>query len=415
MNNDNELESIGRYQIKERLGKGAMGEVYLAWDPYIKRNVAIKTSMLSSSEDREKFFIEAQSVGRLNHPNIIAIYDIGEQNNLSYITMEHVEGGTLEKYCTPKNLLSIDKAIQIILKLCDGLYYAQLQNVIHRDIKPSNILLTKLGMPKISDFGTAVIAQEFEKSKIKGTPSYMSPEQVKGKDITSETDIFSLGCVIYELLSGKVAFRGRNRSEILNNILNKQPAPIKKYRPELPDSIEQIIEKAISKDTITRYHSFLELSDDLSVVLRHLKGGSKTSSESQHIRFVRQMDFFKDFDRGQIQKLLSSSKIITVSTGNVIISDGDIDDSIYLVISGSAAVVDRHDNIIKSLNQGDFFGEMSFLFGTPLTGSLIAEVDSILVKISSVEVSKLLDSIQLIFYKNLSYAMGKRFNPGGFK
>lgn len=220
------LKTIGRYKIIRELGQGASGIVYLGRDPYIKRYVAIKISQATSERALERFFVEAQFAGQLNHPNMVMIYDVGTQQKLSYITMEYVEGTTLEEYCQKDNLLPVTKVIEIIFGICNAIDYAHRKNIIHRDIKPSNIMLDKNGIPKITDFGIAQMTTGTSEMGVWGTPGYMSPEQVREELIESNSDIFSLGCVLYELLTGEMAFQGKNNFSVMYKITNEEPISV---------------------------------------------------------------------------------------------------------------------------------------------------------------------------------------------
>ncbi|MBW2623188.1 MAG: serine/threonine protein kinase, partial [Deltaproteobacteria bacterium] len=274
-----DVQTIGRYEIMGKLGQGGTGIVYLGKDPYIKRYVAVKISQPTSDRARERFFIEAQSAGRLNHPNIVAIHDAGIYRDFCYITMEYIEGPTLEKYCRKKNLLPLDRVIEIIFSVCHALDFAHQQGVIHRDIKPSNIMLDKQGNVKITDFGIAQLTEQTAKMGIFGTPSYMSPEQLTDTIAKTESDVFSLGCVLYELLTGRQAFSGDNFFSIMYKIVNEEPEPLLKVRPELPAILEEITHKAIAKDVKERYQSCSDLAYYLRVAMHGLSGADKEISE----------------------------------------------------------------------------------------------------------------------------------------
>ncbi|MBW1702088.1 MAG: serine/threonine protein kinase, partial [Deltaproteobacteria bacterium] len=218
-----DIKTVGRYEIIAKLGQGSMGMVYLGRDPYIKRNVGIKvsrhaTDVVGQDIDRyrEKFFVEAQSAGRLVHPNIVAIYDAGMYKDFCYVTMEYINGYTLKKFCRKDYFLPVSKVVEIMFAACNALDYAHKKGVVHRDIKPSNIMLDKTGHLKITDFGIAQIKSEQTASKgIIGSLNYMSPEHVREKRIEDRSDIFSLGSVLYELLTGEKAFFGENDFSIM--------------------------------------------------------------------------------------------------------------------------------------------------------------------------------------------------------
>ncbi len=403
------ISKISRYEIIDELGRGSMGVVYLAWDPYIKRKVAIKTSILNSLKDREKFFVEAQSAGGLIHPNIISIFDVGETSDFCYIAMEYIEGSTLKPYIEKKNLLKPEKTVSIVLKLCDALYYAQRQNVIHRDIKPANIMLKNNGVPKITDFGLAVSARKSKKRQVAGTPAYMSPEQISGKTVSFSSDIFSLGVMFYELLTGQRVFAGMNIEEIFYNVLHNEPEPIHKHAPQLPKMTQNIIQRALSKTQLGRYGSILEFANELEVMQRSLSGHMKQTDMSNTFNLLLHMDFFKEFNSEQLKKLISVTQIYKAQTGKVIVSEGDIDDTIFIILSGSVSIINKDDDIIASIGVGNLFGELSFLGQHIRKASVMADVNCVLLKVSANILNKLPIDIQLLFYKNFAKTLVKRF------
>jgi len=256
--------TLGRYEIIEELGKGAMGMVYKGKDPKINRVVAIKTIRFSDNFDpeqieemRERFYREAETAGRLSHPNIVTIYDVGEDYDLAYISMEFLEGEDLEKYCKKGNLLPIRKVIHYMEKICDALDYAHKNNIVHRDIKPANIMLLKDGTIKVTDFGIARIttSSKTQTGVVLGTPNYMSPEQAEGKRVDGRSDIFSLGVVFYQLLTGELPFKGETIASLMYQITHAPHPSPKKFNPRIPSACVAIIDKALEKDVKKRYQT----------------------------------------------------------------------------------------------------------------------------------------------------------------
>lgn len=268
-------KSVGRYEILSKLGQGSAGIVFLAKDPYIERNVALKIYHPASDPARKRFFVEAQSAGRLNHANIVTIYDAGMHNDFCYLAMEYIKGPTLSKFCCKGGLLPLPEVIKVTLKVCLGLDYAHKQGIIHRDIKPSNILIDKDMGPKISDFGIARIPEQAPELGLFGTPSYMSPEQLNEQAVGPQGDIFALGCVLYELLTGKKAFFGENNFMTIYKVMNEQPASVLTLRPELPKALDAITRKALMKIPSERYRDCLEFARDLREMLQQLRGSKK--------------------------------------------------------------------------------------------------------------------------------------------
>ncbi len=260
-----EKPMLGRYQIDREIGRGAMGMVYLGHDPKIGRTVAIKTLMLSQEfegdklvEVKERFFREAETAGRLNHPNIVTIYDVGEDQDMSYIAMDYLKGKDLLGYAKPDILLPAKEVMTLTMKVADALDYAHKQRVVHRDIKPANIIYDKeTGVLKVTDFGVACLT-DTSKTKtgtILGSPSYMSPEQLAGKRVDGRSDLFSLGITMYQLLTGELPFVGESLASLMYKIANEKHPDIRMFNPELPACVAKIINKALHKDIDRRFQS----------------------------------------------------------------------------------------------------------------------------------------------------------------
>ncbi len=411
-----EFKSVGRYQIIGKLGQGSMGIVYRGRDPYIGRDVGVKIARPSEKvaargieKFREKFFREAQSAGRLLHPNIVAVYDAGMHKDFYYITMEYVDGPSLRKYCR-KNLLPLSRVAEVMFMVCNGLDYAHQMDILHRDIKPSNILLTKSGVAKIADFSIAQIKSEQTVTKgIVGSPSYMSPEQVKEEPLDDRSDIFSLGTVLYELLTGRLAFPGDNYFSIVYKISNEDPIPIREIRPDIPEVLERIVKKAHAKDLTERYQTCMDLAYDLRVALRGINGGTRNGKVDGVIDYVLNVPFFENFSKDQVNEVLNAGNIIKVSKGNVMVTEGEIDDSFFIILSGNA-IVRKEDKIIARIGRGECFGEMSYLSGQVRAATVTADTDCILLKVSATLLDKSAESMQLLFLKNFAQAAIRRLS-----
>lgn len=268
---------LGRYKVLKELGRGAMGVVYLGKDPTIQRFVAIKTMRLDEVDDAEKlrevksrFFREAESTGRLAHPNIVTIYDAGEEQDLGYIAMEVLEGTTLKHWARKPNLLPLDKLIPIIATVADALDYAHQQGVVHRDIKPANIMITKGATVKVMDFGIAKMASssKTQTNIVLGTPTYMSPEQIAGKKVDGRSDIFSLGVVLFEMLSGRPPFTADNLSALLFAIAHNPHPSIKIIRPDIPSALQLVLKQMLEKDPALRFRRASEVAQELRACLQ---------------------------------------------------------------------------------------------------------------------------------------------------
>ena len=280
-----EKPMLGRYQIESELGKGSMGAVYLGKDPKISRTVAIKTMALSQefeddklTEVRERFFREAKTAGRLTHPNIVTIYDAGEEHDLAYIAMEFLKGGDLSQYTKSHTLLSVPQVLSIIKRAADGIDYAHSNNVVHRDIKPANLMWDpKTDTLKITDFGIARItdSSKTKTGTILGTPAYMSPEQLSGKKVTGQSDIFSLGTMLFQLVTGKLPFTADSMAAVMYKIANEPHPKPESINPTVPKCVSIVINRAMAKDTLKRYKRGSEMVADIDKCLKIIKAEGK--------------------------------------------------------------------------------------------------------------------------------------------
>src|SRR5271165_4003391 len=263
----------GRYEILGELGRGAMGVVYRATDPVIGRPVAVKTIRLSEEgtgltrpELLSRFQTEARAAGLLTHPNIVVVYDAGEENGLYYITMELVEGKSLQALIDGNHAFPPARVLRIMEQACSALQFAHERNIVHRDIKPANLMLTADDTVKVTDFGTAKILQfgtVQQTTHVMGTPSYMSPEQVKGRPVDGRSDIFSLGVLLYEILTGEKPFPGQSITTVIYKIVNEEPVPPRTLNPSIHPGLSDIVMRALAKEPEVRYQSCREMLEDL--------------------------------------------------------------------------------------------------------------------------------------------------------
>jgi predicted Ser/Thr protein kinase len=266
------MTKAGRYDLREELGRGAMGVVYRGFDPVIGRAVAVKTLHLSEAGtglSREelvgRFQTEARAAGLLTHPNIVVVFDAGEEEGLFYITMEFVEGRSLQSHMDTHQPFAVPRVLKLMEQVCSALDYAHQHNVVHRDIKPANLMLTADDIVKITDFGTAKILQfgTAQTAHVMGTPSYMSPEQVKGKPVDGRSDIFSLGVILYELMTGEKPFPGQNITTVIYKIVNEEPISPRSLDSSIHPGLSAVITRALAKDPAARYQSCQELLNGL--------------------------------------------------------------------------------------------------------------------------------------------------------
>jgi serine/threonine protein kinase len=365
-------ELLGKYPIVREIGHGATSRVYLARDPFAERDVAIKVFLFAENMTpqvermmHKAFLAEAALAGKLSHPHIAAIFDAVVEPEQSYIVMEYVAGTTLETYSEVNNLLPLNKVVEIIFKCVRALEYAFQHGVIHRDIKPGNILLSESGDVKVSDFGASFQqrhGQETTQITGVGSPAYMSPEQVRMEDLNHRTDIYSLGIVMYRLLTGRLPYEASTQAALTYAILNSVPARPVTLRPDLSPLLDQIVMKAIEKDPAARYQTWLEFGKDLSQAFTNLRLSGASASDSEKFNQLREMPFFEDFDDVALWEVVRIGSWHNVEGGTAIIKEADKGDSFYLLIDGEVRVtlLGKQLNVIKP---GGCFGEILYFTG----------------------------------------------------
>lgn len=401
-------ERIGKYVIINEVGQGSSGRVFLSHDPYYGRDVAIKLYNVENEDDPQKarvtrkmFFNEAQMMGRLQHPNILPIYDAGEEDGSYYVVTEHVHGArTLAAYCKPDNLLRIDDVVEIIFKCAKALNYAHGRGVIHRDVKPSNIMLTLDNDVRIIDFGIALVTDS-DVSRIEGiagSPSYMSPEQVQSAEITPQSDLYSLGAVMYELLTGFRPFRANSLSKLLHQIVYATPAPIHTLRSDVSEELEELVVKALQKEPNDRFVNGLELAGKLTQVFQTLRSKNEKIDKQERFDRLRKLEFFHDFSHSEIWEILRASEWREYDEGDEIIREGEMDDRFYVIVDGDVGVQSGRRET-GTIGAGQGFGETSYVRGARRTASISAKTQVTLLRVSSTLLEQASSSCQLRFNK----------------
>ena len=362
---------IGKYSIVRELGRGASGKVYLADDSFAKRKVAIKVAYpeaLKNSEDgafyRSMFLNEAALAGKLNHPHIVQIFDAVVEDKYSYIVMEFVEGGTLEKFCTAEGLLEPRQVAEIIFKCVRALAFAHGLGLTHRDLKPGNILHHDGTDIKIADFG-ASINKVSDRTVITnvGSPAYMAPELVTGAAQASHlTDIYALGVVMYYMLAGRLPFTGASTMSVIYQIVNTDPDRPSVHRAEVPKELDAIVMKAIAKDPARRYATWEEFGQALAETWKKDQKSEEKRDQSDTERFqlLRTLPFFRDFPENELWEVMRLSKWAKFKPETALIKEGDHGDS-FFILDGGYVVVTRGKRKLSVLTAGDCFGEMSYL------------------------------------------------------
>ena len=370
------LERIGKYQVVRKLGEGATSTVYLGFDSFAQRHVAIKVMLPEVLTDLGKghayhrmLVNEASLAGKLMHPHIVQIYDAVVDDQLSYIVMEYVPGGTLEQFCSPDRLLPIERLVEIIFKCSRALDYAYRMGITHRDIKPANILLTQHAGQgeagddiKISDFGAAITGGS-DQTQVTGvgSPAYMSPQQVCEEPLDHQTDIYSLGVVMFQLLSGRLPFQASNNFSMMYQIAHIEPPLPSDFRADIPASLDAIVERAMQKKLDLRYATWDEFSHDLALTCHHEELSTRQGfSDSEKFNTLRALAFFSEFTDVEIWEVLRFSKWEAVAPGTLIMKDGEPGDFFCFLCEGQVRVA-KHGHTLDQLSAGECFGEMALI------------------------------------------------------
>ncbi len=420
------LEHLGKYPIVREIGSGATSRVYLARDTFADREVAIKVFLFDENINpqtermmHKAFLAEAALAGKLSHPHIVEILDAVAEPEHSYLVMEFVPGTTLEAHADVTNLLPLNKVVEIIFKCIRALEYAFQHGVIHRDIKPGNILLSKSGDTKVSDFG-ASFQQRRDQDTTQltgvGSPAYMSPEQIRTEDVTHQTDIYSLGVVMYRLLTGRLPYEANTQAGLSYAILNTPPSRPATLRPDLPPLLDEIVMKAIEKDTAARYKTWLDFGKDLSQAFTTLRLSGASVSDSEKFNGLRDMPFFEDFDDVALWEVVRIGSWKPIKAGTVIIREADQGESFFLLVGGEVGVtlLGKQLNVIKP---GGCFGEILYFTGRmgrrTTTITALGEVTVMEIKADALRVAT--DACQVGFNKAFMRVLVERLTQANLR
>jgi len=363
-------QRIGKYPVLRELGRGATSVVYLCNDPFYSRNVAVKVVMPEALRESERaklyrklFITEASLAGKLQHPHICQIYDAVADDKLHYIVMEYVDGGTLDRHGDAQQLLPIDRVVEIIFKCTRALEFAHKMGITHRDLKPANILFAGETDVKVTDFGAALIASgEVTQVSAIGSPAYMSPEQVKEHALNHQTDIYSLGVVMYQLLAGRLPFQATNNFSLIYQIANTEPQPPSAYRPQIPAALDEIVKRAMAKDLERRYQAWEDFSLDLAEVFRNegLGGRSQKFADSDKFESLRKLPFFANFTDAELWEVARISNWRVAAAGELLMKEGE-QGNFFCILADGEVRVSRKGKLLNILHTGECFGEMAYL------------------------------------------------------
>ena len=363
-------ERIGKYPVIKLLGSGATSEVYLCHDPFNGRDVAVKVVSTEMFDDpvqgklfKKLFVNEASLAGKLQHPHIVQIYDAVADEKLHYIVMEYVDGGTLEKFCVPESLLPIETVVEMAFKCTRALETAHRMGITHRDIKPANILHAGGSEVKITDFGAALLATaETTQIAAIGSPAYMSPQQVKEHPLDHRTDIYSMGVVMYHLLTGRLPFQASNNFSLIYQITTMDPPPPSSMRPEIPARVEAIVFRAMARDLDDRYPDWESFAQDLADVFRtEYKSAEQAGfADTDKFETLRGLAFFENFTDAELWEVANMSTWRSATAGEVLMREGEPGDFFCILANGEVKVTKR-GKLLNLLRTGEAFGEMAYL------------------------------------------------------
>jgi len=411
---------LSRYIIKKEIGHGATSKVYLADEPFTGREVAIKIvsneaflDPINGQKLKKLFMNEAGLAGKFVHPHIVSVYDAGVEDNFHYLVMEYIPGGTLDKHCVVDNLLPFEKVAEIVFKCGKALDYAYHQGVIHRDIKPANIMLIEDTNIKIADFGAA-LALNVRTTQVRspvGSPLYMSPEQLRGEELSVQTDIYSLGVVLYQMLTGQVPFNAKNEFELMNKVINEPHIPVSRIRPNIPKALEAIVDRAMQKDTARRYPSWAEFSEELAHGYAHLEKASESISDTMKFNTLRALQFFRRFSDVELWEVLRISQWWRFPAGTDLVREGKLGRSFFILADGEARVL-KQGKLLGLIKVGDCFGEMAYLNDStaPRVATVTSTSDVTLIKVKADLLTVASDRLQLRFNKEFLKVLAKRLS-----
>jgi len=417
------MDRIGKFDVIAQVGEGTTARVYLAHDPFSDREVAVKyiePKILSDPRQgrlyRQILRSEASLAGRLNHPHIARIFDAIVTDSEAYVVMEYVPGGTLERFTTADNLLAEERVIEIIFKCSRALDYAFHQGVTHRDIKPANILLVSPERQdiKLSDFGSAVF-QSSDATQISGvgSPAYMSPQQIREVPLNHQTDIYSLGVVMYQLLAGRLPFESTNNYSLLYRIANEEAPPPSHYNPQVPPHLDSIVARAMRKDLEQRYRSWSEFSHDLAQAYRNRSTQQQPAGlpVPEKFELLRGMAFFREFSDVELWEVLRIAQWSSARPDTFLMREGEPGDSFSFVAAGEARV-QKGGKLLGILTAGECFGEMAlFSAGSGTRGANVQAATEVeLLTIRGHALNRATDACRMHFYKAFLEVLATRLS-----
>ncbi len=386
------VNKIGKYEVVRKLGDGATSTVFLARDAFNDREVAIKLVSQTALKDENRgqlmhrlFLTEASLAGKLNHPHIVEIYDAVADEDNTYIVMEYVPGGTLQRFTRADNLLALGDVIEVIYKCARALDFASQLGVIHRDIKPANIMVKDNTDIKVTDFGSAALLMT-ERTVVDGigTPAYMSPEQHLNKPANLQTDIYALGVVMFQMLTGRLPFTADNIAGLAHQVLNADPPLPSEFRTDVPTELDLVVRRAMARDQAVRYMTWEQFANDLAAIASGAPLPKHGVLDTEKFNILRTLSFFKSFGDVELWEVLRFSEWVDFAKDEVIINEGEPGDFFGIIVSGEARVLRKRRLLLSLLKAGECVGEMAYLGepGSLRSADVVAATDLRMIKIS---------------------------------
>ena len=419
----------GKYEVIRKLGEGATADVYLSYDPFAEREVAVKLIFPDILKDKDHGRLhrhllvnEASLAGKLIHPHIVQIYDavVGEEE--SYIVMEYVMGGTLEPYCAQDTLLPFERVVEIIFKCTRALEYANRLGITHRDIKPANILLAQhvdnsrpgSGDIKISDFGACMqTGGETTQTQVLGvgSPAYMSPQQVREQTLNHQTDIYSLGVVMYQLLTGRLPFQASSNYGMIYQICNIEAPPPSTFRHDIPAALEAMVIRAMQKELENRYPSWAEFAQDLAQAFRNQQLATRQQEvpDSEKFENLRSLHFFDIFSDVEIWEIVRFAHWEEIAAGTRLMRDGDPGDYFCFVLEGEIRIA-KQDCTLGLLGRGQVIGEMAVIDRSHpnRVADVEAQTTARIVTVSGESLRHASEACRMHFYQGFLHVLSER-------
>jgi len=385
------VNKIGKYEVVRKLGDGATSTVFLARDAFNDREVAVKLVSQAALKDESRgqlmhrlFLTEASLAGKLNHPHIVEIYDAVADEDNAYIVMEYVPGGTLQRFTRGDNLLALGDVIEVVYKCARALDFASQLGVIHRDIKPANIMVKDNTDIKVTDFGSAALLMT-ERTVVDGigTPAYMSPEQHLNQPVNLQTDIYALGVVMFQLLTGRLPFTADNIAGLAHQILNGDPPLPSEFRPEIPTELDLVVRRAMARDQSVRYMTWEQFANDLAAIAAGAPLPKHGVLDTEKFNIMRTLSFFRTFGDVELWEVLRFSEWVDFAKDDTIISEGEPGDFFGIIVSGEARVLRKRRLLLSLLKAGECVGEMAYLGepGSLRSADVVAATDVRMIKI----------------------------------